>query len=360
MVLTRRAHRDISRRLPNEIITEIVQAARRSDQASLCRISQLFYAVSLPVLYRDVRMETAASALAFRSSVMSNNVLAELVRSYAVVFPILPRPGPLLVDSIEVLTRLQDLSILSFSVEAHFEELLGWTFPHLAKCRLLLATQKPNLLVSFLLRHPGLKILCIQDHHEMVSWPSTARIPLLNLTQLWCPVTLVPSIITHNLKRAKLCWNDHEVDPSAVEKTFVALKSMSRPDAPFVCSNSSSDHYFTEIMHSISKHMPHTTTLQLTLWSPDDISSHFTDGLPRSNSLAFLSLQYMEPLNHPDHAFWNNEEDQTVVHSMGDACPTLQALRLHQRAWRKVDQTWETYPVEDFEVLAGLSKMKKS
>ncbi|KAJ7654313.1 hypothetical protein B0H17DRAFT_1100047 [Mycena rosella] len=335
MVLTRRAHRDISRWLPNEIITEIVQAAPRSDQIPLCRVSKLFHALTLPALYRDVRIETGASDLAFRSAVMSNNALAELVRSYTLV-SLISRATPLLVDSLTALTRLEDLRILAFSMtHAHFEELLDCTFPHLTKCRLL-------------------KILCIQDFDDMGFWPPTARIPLLNLTELWCPVKLVPSIITPNLQRARLLWNDREVDPSAVEKTFVALKSMTSSDTPFVCSNDNCDHYFAEIVDSISRNMPYTTTLRLSLWdspSSNEIISQFAHCLPRFRCLAFLCLRYMDDVGD---AFWNNEGDQMVVHSMDDACPTLQSLRFYERAWRKVNQTWETYPVKDFDALAGL------
>ncbi|KAJ7687224.1 hypothetical protein B0H17DRAFT_1070333 [Mycena rosella] len=338
MVLTRRAHRDISRRLPNEIITEIAQAAPRSDQLPLCRVSKLFHALTLPALYRDVRIETEASDLAFRSAVMSNNALAELVRSYTLI-SFLSRATPLLVDSLTALTRLEDLRILAFSMTyAHSEELLDCTFPHLTKCRLFLSTQKLNLLVSFLLRHPRLKILGIQDIDDMGFWPPTARVPLLNLTQLWCPVRLVPSIITHNLQRARLVWNDREVEPSAVEKTSVALKSMASSDTLFVCSNDSCDPNFPEIVDSISRNMPYTTTLLLGLWdfpSSNEITGQLAHCLPRFRCLEFLCLH----VDDVGDTFWNNEEDQTVVHSMGDAFPTLQALRLHQRTWRKVDQT---------------------
>ncbi|KAJ6548162.1 hypothetical protein DFH09DRAFT_1087283 [Mycena vulgaris] len=48
MFLTRRAYKSISRWLPNEIITEIL-AASQADQASLCRVSKLFYALCRPL-----------------------------------------------------------------------------------------------------------------------------------------------------------------------------------------------------------------------------------------------------------------------------------------------------------------------
>jgi hypothetical protein len=42
--------------LPNEIITQIIQASSASDQAALCRTSRLFHALGVPVLYRVVEL----------------------------------------------------------------------------------------------------------------------------------------------------------------------------------------------------------------------------------------------------------------------------------------------------------------
>ncbi|KAJ7467476.1 hypothetical protein FB451DRAFT_1401484 [Mycena latifolia] len=80
MVLTRRAYKAISRWLPNEIITEIIQAAPQPDQASLCRVSKLFHGLCLPLLYRVVRLKTRASVEAFCIAVLSNTALTEFVR----------------------------------------------------------------------------------------------------------------------------------------------------------------------------------------------------------------------------------------------------------------------------------------
>ncbi|KAJ7687642.1 hypothetical protein B0H17DRAFT_1136192 [Mycena rosella] len=52
--------------------------------------------------------------------------------------------------------------------------------------------------------------------------------------------------------------------------------------------------------------------------------------------LAFLSVQYMSS--------WvpaSTRKDEEEINVLSDACPTLEACRLHQRAWRKVDGMWE-------------------
>ncbi|KAJ7490808.1 hypothetical protein FB451DRAFT_1389566 [Mycena latifolia] len=84
MVLTRRAYKAISRWLPSEIILEIIQAAPQADRASLCRVSKLFHALGLPVLYRVVHLQTRASAEAFGPTVLSNIALGPLVRSFTI------------------------------------------------------------------------------------------------------------------------------------------------------------------------------------------------------------------------------------------------------------------------------------
>ncbi|KAJ7100492.1 hypothetical protein C8R44DRAFT_946970 [Mycena epipterygia] len=102
MVLTRRAYKAISRWLPNEVITEIIQAASQKDRAALCRTSKLFYGLSVPVLYRVVDIETHVCLLSFSAVISSNPDLAKAVRSFTflrlppvapcVNFPVFPRP----------------------------------------------------------------------------------------------------------------------------------------------------------------------------------------------------------------------------------------------------------------------------
>ncbi|KAJ6548171.1 hypothetical protein DFH09DRAFT_1281621, partial [Mycena vulgaris] len=80
MVLTRRGYKAISRWLPNEIMTEIIQEAPQNDLASLCRVSKLFHGLVVPVLYRAVHLDHDGAA-AFCDAILSNPGLAELVRS---------------------------------------------------------------------------------------------------------------------------------------------------------------------------------------------------------------------------------------------------------------------------------------
>ncbi|KAJ7100505.1 hypothetical protein C8R44DRAFT_947005 [Mycena epipterygia] len=85
MVLTRRAYRAISRWLPNEVVTEIIQAAPQKDRTAICRTSKLFYGLSVPVLYRVVDIDTHTSLSSFSAAISSNPNLAKAVRSFTFI-----------------------------------------------------------------------------------------------------------------------------------------------------------------------------------------------------------------------------------------------------------------------------------
>ncbi|KAJ7186368.1 hypothetical protein C8R46DRAFT_1206380 [Mycena filopes] len=80
MVLTRRQYRAISRWLPNEIITEVITASPKADQAVLTRVSKLFYGLATPVLYKAVDLRTLAKINGFCSSILVNASLSQPVR----------------------------------------------------------------------------------------------------------------------------------------------------------------------------------------------------------------------------------------------------------------------------------------
>ncbi|KAJ7490831.1 hypothetical protein FB451DRAFT_626275 [Mycena latifolia] len=328
MVLTRRASKAIARWLPTEIMTEIVQASPPSDQASLCRVSKLFNGLGRPVLYRVVDLQSYAPTAAFCAAVLSNTALAELVRSYTVtaVFrgDIETRLSRQLVDSAKALLRLQSLSIdIALLEDRHLQELLRWTFPHLVQCglgtreRRWSSAERGDTLFSFLLRHPALTSLHIKASVELEVWPSTStRTPLPHLQRLRCPARVVQSVAASGLVEARLYWEEYEHERVDVESTFLALKSLTRADVPFICSNDyfRSGYGFTEIVDSISRNMPQTKTLHLRLYelqSCVNTINKLAECLPRFTALEFLALH--GPLffryNGPD----NNEQQQIIV-----------------------------------------------
>ncbi|KAJ7687271.1 hypothetical protein B0H17DRAFT_1180915 [Mycena rosella] len=215
------------------------------------------------------------------------------------------------------------------------------------------AMEQQDMLASFLIRHPGLENLRIPTSFYAPGQSSPSdRIPLLRLQQLECPSKILPSIVAPRMKRVKLYWDacDDDLDVGEIENTFVALKAMIPSDVPFICSNDGCNENLSTVVDSLSRNLPHTRTLQLYLYNCplwDWVVGHLKDCLPRFMGLTFLSL----------HGSWvelSIQEEEEGINVLSDACPTLEACRLHQRAWRKVEGMWETYPLTDFDALAGL------
>ncbi|KAJ7476744.1 hypothetical protein FB451DRAFT_1243879 [Mycena latifolia] len=356
--------------LPNETVAQIIQAAPcDADRVALCGTSKLFYGLGLPVLYRSVRIQYLASIEAFCSAVLSNPALAEHVRSFTITnrggggdLLWFHRISAKILHAVKTLLRIEHLSIPIFLLSGEpVQELLGSTFPHLLRCSLgtrthrWSSTERKDTLASFLIRHPALETLHIQYWGGLEAWPSASgRIPLPHLERLRCPSKLIFCMETSGLKEASLYWEDNT---DAVE-TILALKSMIRPDVPFVCSNSLYSHHdFAALVDVISKNLPQTTTLHLSLHrleSRDDKLNHLRTCLPRFAGLVFLWIEARIPW--ASEVSEDSEQDERItVQRFGNVCPTLHACCFYERGWRKVGGMWEVFSVEDFKALSGIS-----
>ncbi|KAJ7509626.1 hypothetical protein B0H11DRAFT_1960360 [Mycena galericulata] len=357
MVLTRRQYRAISSWLPNEVIVQIIEAAPRADQAALCRVSKLFRGLGVRVMYRVVHLEhSRANVRAFCLALLWNPALAELVRSLTVPEPwdpvYVPRDSvsDLMLRSFKTLLRLEHLSIdVRLWAGEDFDSFLQYTFPRLGSCDVGYKRATLNAIVSFLIRHPTLTRICIAtwDGSELTA-PTRIRLP--NLRYYQGPHQLIPWLETGGLEEITLDWRNTR--PSSVEPTVTALKSMTPPDVPIVCSNiwCSGPGPFAEIIDSISRNISHMKTLQMhlrkLLKDGKDQIACLKKYLPRLNGLTFLSL------------YWTFGTRLTIgrdtVEAFGDLCPTLEACRCGCHAWRKVDGTWQTFSLADYCVLAGI------
>jgi hypothetical protein len=174
--------------------------------------------------------------------------------------------------------KLEELVIAVFSVFKHqdFRVLLGWTFSHLVRCSLGVTQGGQETMESFLIRHPMLRYLHIQEWYLLEVWPVAARISLPHLQNLDCSVKAIPSIVAHNLKEATLYWPDEEPHLVDIEASVAALKAMTHPDIPFVCANDVDDFdRFGEIVASIARHIPYTKTLQMRTYGLDSPQARF-------------------------------------------------------------------------------------
>ncbi|KAJ7509631.1 hypothetical protein B0H11DRAFT_1253805 [Mycena galericulata] len=360
MVLTRRQHRAISRWLPNEVIVQIIEAAPREDRATLCRVSKLFQGLAVPVMYRVVHLRrcSRADVRAFCLALLSNPALAELVRSLTVQLngmdPIYVPVSDLMLRSFKTLLRLEHLSIDDHLWAGEdFDSFLRYTYPRLVSCDVGCKRATLDATVSFLIRHPTLTRICIVTWNGFeLTAPTPIRLP--NLRYYQGPHQLIPWLETGGLEEVALDWRNFR--PSSVEATIVLLKSMVPTGDPIVCSNiwCNGPGPFTEIIDSLSRNISHMKTLQVHLRELLDNGKEqiacLKKHLPRLNGLKFLSF-YLAA----DWAFTTSGAiGRVTVEAFGDLCPTLEACRTGYKAWRKVDGTWQEYPLADYCVLAGI------
>ncbi|KAJ7732579.1 hypothetical protein DFH07DRAFT_780877 [Mycena maculata] len=358
---------DISTLLPNELLIQVIDAAPKADQVTLCRVSKLFHALAVPAVYGAVNLPKYTSIISFCSAVLSNASLAKCVQSINICLPTSrakdstwsQESSGLILDSVETLLELRHLSLDTvFLRSEHRDAILRCTFPHLLSCDIQIEEDKLHTFTSFLTRHPALTRMHVRlwRHIGNFRLDSPTPIPLLNLRHYRGPVQCLSWITTHNLREAELDWPlDKSSESSPAESLLLALQATINSDIPFVSSNYWCDDYFTEIVDFLSRNIPQTRTLQMDVFHlHDDQIAHVMSSLPRFTGLVFFAIKWagMMPASH----IWGNEAATGVTaQTCGDLCPTLEACCLGRWAWRKINGRWEAYPRADFPTLAGIS-----
>ncbi|KAJ7612245.1 hypothetical protein FB45DRAFT_1037166 [Roridomyces roridus] len=179
MVLTRSGHKDrmqITRWLPNEVLTHIIQLAPRSSQAILSRASKLFHALSLPIVHRTIFLDTSkldtTVIVAFCDSITRNPERAAATRNLTILFRNPNRDqeqanyGPIL-NVMKLMVKLADVDLMDWHAEGLSPMCSGvaeLTFSDLSGYRVGLKSRdkgnEPSVL-SFLARHPNITRLRI-------------------------------------------------------------------------------------------------------------------------------------------------------------------------------------------------------
>ncbi|KAJ6566986.1 hypothetical protein B0H19DRAFT_1258154 [Mycena capillaripes] len=118
----------------------------------------------------------------------------------------------------------------------------------------------------------------------------------------------------------------------------MTLQSMTRSGAPFTCANECLSERSAAIDDSVSRNIPHIKTLQIYTKlfhsNCDETIAQITNYLPRFTDLAFFEMTHNRRPLIPKE---NIGKARIATQAFGDACPTLQACRLHEGAWKKVD-----------------------
>ncbi|KAJ7490803.1 hypothetical protein FB451DRAFT_1361553 [Mycena latifolia] len=202
---------------------------------------------------------------------------------------------------------------------ADLGELLLCTFPQLTRCNMgskayrEWTSKEKDDLVAFLLRHPALSALYIPAIYPT----PTTRLPLDRLQQLNCAAALVPFIIAHNLHEASLDWYGRKGGVHFnVEKTIIALKSMTRTNA-----SDCGLHIEESTAHEDAAPYAEPAILQCWYLLPQD---PLMNCLPCFTRLAFLSLECLPRLHNNKfiHTLRDTEEeDHQIAQAFGDIAP---------------------------------------
>ncbi|KAJ7717362.1 hypothetical protein DFH07DRAFT_785185 [Mycena maculata] len=363
--------RPISLWLPNELITEIIEALTRSDRAALCRVSKLLHGLGVPVLYRVVKVTKLPQIETFCSAVLSNPMLTGLVQSFTVsaagshsfeeiiqyiavsgTFPVQTSSSlsDLLRDPVRALSRLQYLSLdHEMMFKEQFDALLGCTFPSLASCDTWNQRTPIDTFAFFLARHSAMTYLRI---HLGAKFESPFVIPLPSLQHFEGPVELIPWISTRRLRHARIDWGFF---PKAhnIEASIVALGSLTCSDIPVVISSSWCGGNFLKIIDSVSRYIPHTKALITPASNLNDEQIvHVGNCLLRFTSLEFLSVESSSFLSM---GRTECADYRTAAQNIGNLCPTLTAYLVGNEAWNNASGTWETFPSKEFRELCERS-----
>ncbi|KAJ7736202.1 hypothetical protein DFH07DRAFT_843031 [Mycena maculata] len=356
------AHKVIT--LPNEIITEIIRDVSMVDHATLCRVSKLFNALSLPFLNRTIvgRLDNNHVHVlkAFCTALIAHPFRADTIRSLTFVgrgyiWTEDSESRELWLQSMKLMRRLEHLSIDSTRVVGQLVPKLSLlNFPRILRCSLKIPADMwhVDVVAAFLKTHATLTHVRIYINgpigHQSVFLP--------NLQYFDGYMAHLPSIVTQHLKAVRILWR---IGGLEIDNFVKKLASMTDPKIPFISSHRfhTSLDDTSRILTALSTRMQHTTTLQIN-YLVDDQSAigHVTERLWQFRRLLYLAFDYIYRI--PD-----SDEDvayrQDTLQACANACPTLKACSLFARAWRKVDDMWQEYPMEDFLIEAGLSAFEE-
>ncbi|KAJ7725304.1 hypothetical protein DFH07DRAFT_970920 [Mycena maculata] len=346
MALTRSPHKAlvITQWFSNEIITEIVQAASKKDQATLCRVSTLFYGLALPILNRDVVLslfyETTNIVRAFCSALIANPTRAEAIRSFKFVdlgwkqvFPSFPcslinnliillDSSPELFDVLFASTRLmnglQHLTISSNS-SGLASRISLLTFPQLRSCRLKLGPDTgEDVVASFLTRHSTLTYVHVDCplsrglQHLTISSNSSglaSRISLLTFPQLRsCRLKLGP---------------DTGEDVVASFLTRHSTLTYVHVDCPLSRISLPNLRYFEGHAASVPLLAAHGLTAARLMWHTHNETQHTDTIFAALNSLIHPALPFVSA-----HKFAVIEYP-TVLASLSRQMPLTKSLGMH-------------------------------
>ncbi|KAJ7736028.1 hypothetical protein DFH07DRAFT_843167 [Mycena maculata] len=322
MVLTRRQSKTISRWLPNEVISEVIEAAPTTDLTALYRASQ----VSRPrcprfVPRRESHQVGCCEYLHLHERFLSERCLECRPRTVGTVAR--RRLLRLGLKSFKLLSRLETMWIRISLEQDHLHMFRQWSFPRLVQCHVVLSSYTPSMhspiICSFLSGHPGLTSFATPLGIKVV-FPFPISLP--NLRKFCGPASLISSwlfLVVQDMTEVKLNWDVLELHYD-VEKIIISLKTMTNEKIPFIYSNNYvCTAQFTEIMGSLSRNIPYARTVRMSCEMEVEHIAEITKCLARFSGLVFLSIGSWLIDTYTE------EDTRMVAQDFRCACPSLEA-----------------------------------
>ncbi|KAJ7612172.1 hypothetical protein FB45DRAFT_1065534 [Roridomyces roridus] len=368
MVLTRRAYKArmlITRWLPNEVLAEIIEHLPREDQATLCRASKLFHALTLPVLTRTVafamnQVVKSSPWIYFCLGVVEHPERGAAVRSFTFT-DLTYRPKyrdsayVLLFDSLALMNGLEYLSLDSYAAaEIILPELARLTFPRLTSFRLTVSERETrgSDVAEFLTRHLTLTRLRLWDvdstRHPVRSSDWTN--PFLPNIQHYCgPPEFLHGFSTRSLQSAWIITPD--------SRNLKAVRSLMDPEQPFALTTITRHGETETDLASVAKDLSSVTSLQILRWVISRVDlvqmNQVTSYLARLTRLKYFTLGNFNHGDYFEGFVMDASRDPQVIETWAEACPTLKSCCLSLKAWRKAEGGWEECTKETYDIEAG-------
>jgi hypothetical protein len=174
----------------------------------------------------------------------------------------------LLPEALIIMVNLNHFSICESVWENNTNFLRHYTFPLLVSCYIH-STFKlgcPDMISSFLNRHPTLKVVRISTSFLFRPSVLTPSITLPNITYYEGPSGVVPLLHSgaRGLKETRLTWhNGANPPPGHVKQVVLALKEMTNAEIPFHCCNLLIDYSWNEILEFMSRNIPQMKILRM-------------------------------------------------------------------------------------------------
>ncbi|KAJ7619649.1 hypothetical protein FB45DRAFT_1063008 [Roridomyces roridus] len=355
---TPRAHMPITQRLPNEVLTEIIQKAPKSDQARLCRVSKLFHGLALPSLLRTVLLDTEEILPdvldAFCNAMIQNPARVDSVRSlsYKTYFDYSPA-DECLIQALTLMTRLEHLSIYDYGDCGVVSSLASFTFPNLLVCSFEVTPDDcwPHI-AQFLARHPTITHLRLCDRvivNGAVPVPEGTLLPTLQYYHGELP--LLCAFSKHSLRAVQTPFG-----AALIEK----LSAQTGPNLTILGIKFLFVSQISDALEHLSAHMPHLKSLKLYCWGNWSVRigtlDYLATYLPRLENLEYLVFNHAAEYNRSVVDLYN---DQKTLQVWANTSPTLKGCSIGKIAARKVGDRWEKCRSKVIHSEAGFAVFKE-